>query len=145
MRDLMILYGKPLFGIGLLLFLLTGSVVLLWSGWNRFGIPVDGTTTTVRFQNPSLMSEIPVIEAQNRRICQGEEICVSDLAVARDVNGEDISGRLVFQNEKGDLIKGRFNTKKPGEYTVVISVKSRITAKENKKSILVLVDGKVRP
>ncbi len=145
MRDLMILYGKTLFGMGLLLFFLTGSVVLLQSGWNHFGIPADGTTAVVWLRNPSLMGEVPVIEAQNRRICQGEKVYVNDLAVARDVNGEDISGRLVFQNEKGDLIKDRFNTEKPGKYTVVISVKSRITAKENKKSILVLVDGKVRP
>ena len=85
-----------------------------------------------------------MIQAENRRFLQGQSVAIASLASARDVNGNDLTDRVICQEEDGTVLSGYLDTERPGIYPLVIRVLSLVTGGESKRKILILVDGRVR-
>lgn len=84
-----------------------------------------------------------MIDAENRRILQGEAVKLTELASARDGNGDDLTDRLIFTDAEGKRLSGYLNTDIPGQYWIRICVQSPFDGQKNEKEVLVLVDGRV--
>lgn len=140
MENIFKLYGKNCIWILLAGMLAAGGIFLLQIEWKKYGIADDGARA--RFSQLVFHNEKPAIDAVSRRVLQGERVFVRELAAARDANGDDLTDRLHFQDKEGCELTGYLNTEIPGQYPVIISVRSPYTGKENRKTILILVDGR---
>lgn len=141
MQEMWFLYKKTIVGSMLIVGVLAVSVLVIGREWFSVGVPEDSETVSI--QAVSWGGDIPVIETENRKVLQGERVCVRDFATARDIDGQEISEDLIFQDEKGRVLRDGFDTRSPGKYVVTVSVKSRISGMENSRMMVVLVDGRV--
>ena len=136
------LYGKYCFRFLFFIFLAAGSIFMFRWAWLRCGIASDGGSAGLG--GKQVWDGRPVIHAENRRFLQGQSVAIASLASARDVNGNDITDRVIFQEEDGTVLSGYLDTERPGIYPLVIRVLSPVTGGESKRNILILVDGRVR-
>lgn len=134
------LYGRQTVGLVFVVLLAAGGFFLFRKGWYDYGVISDGTKA-VFTQN--VFGEKPVIDAENRRILQGEVVKLTELASARDGNGDDLTDRLIFTDAEGKRLSGYLNTDIPGQYRIRICVQSPFDGQKNEKEVLVLVDGRV--
>ncbi|MCM1441879.1 MAG: hypothetical protein NC131_22105 [Roseburia sp.] len=140
MLNFLTLYGKQaaavLFAVGLV----TGGFCLFWKGWRDYGIVSDGAGVVF---TQSIFEEKPVIDAKSRRVRQNETVKWTELATARDGNGDDLTDRLVFTDPEGKQLSGYVDSRVPGQYPIRIRVRSPVSGQESEKEILILVDGRV--
>ena len=134
------LYGRQTVGLVLIVLLAAGGFCLFRKGWYDYGV-ISDETKAVFTQN--VFGEKPVIDAENRRILQGEVVKLTELASARDGNGDDLTDQLVFTDVAGKRLSGCLNTDIPGQYRIRICVQSPFSGQKNEKEILLLVDGRV--
>lgn len=114
--------------------------VLFWQ-WRQFGI-TDKKSPSVE-RETYISGEGPQLLAQSVRVVQGQELLLSQVAQAKDERGNDISSRLIFRCHTARIEGGRFSTERAGIYEVEIQVKSPVSGKTARKTIQLLVDGRV--
>lgn len=141
MRAFFSIYGKWCSGFVLTVLMLSGVFILLRIGWKFYGIAADGGKAGVL--QSSLREEPPVIEARSCRLIQNTEVKFTELASARDGNGDDLTDELLFFDRNGNSLSGYMDTKTPGKYVVTIVADSLFNGKRSRKDIVVLVDGSV--
>ncbi len=141
MHNFFALYGKYCLSILLMLSMAIGSFFLFRLIWQQYGVVSDGEKADFG-QNP-LWGEEPVIDVRSCRFLQNQKVKFAGMASARDVNGDDLTSELIFQDEEGNPLSGYLNTEKPGIYSLFIYVRSLVTGRESSKNITVLVDGRV--
>lgn len=141
MRNFYTLYGKYCFGLLFMGFLAVGVFFLFRQIWHQYGVASDGGKTG--FLQEQLWEEEPVIDVRSCRFLQNQEVDLASMASARDVNGDDLTAQLIFQDKEGNGLSGYLNTEKPGIYPLTVLVHSSLTGRESRKNIIVLVDGRV--
>lgn len=141
MHNFFTLYGKYCLSILFMMSMAIGSFFLFRLIWQQYGIVSDGGKADFA-QNP-LWGEEPVIDVRSCRFLQNQKVELVSLASARDVNGDDLTSELMFQDAEGNQLSGYLNTETPGIYSLFIYVRSLVTGRESSKNITVLVDGRV--
>lgn len=141
MHNFFTLYGKYCLSILFMMSMAIGSFFLFRLIWQQYGIVSDGGKADFA-QNP-LWGEEPVIDVRSCRFLQNQKVELVSLASARDVNGDDLTSELMFQDVEGNQLSGYLNTETPGIYSLFIYVRSLVTGRESSKNITVLVDGRV--
>ncbi len=133
------LYTNYIIGI------LSAAVILLAAGlslkkeWIQTGIAKNP-----KQKQPAsivLTWEKPTLETKDQRFSIQDRIFVPELAKARDFDGADLTNRIHYYDEKGEEISGEWTVQKPGIYQLQVLVESPLTKRENRKTMLVLVDG----
>ena len=141
MHNFYTLYGRYCLGILLMGLVVIGGFFLFRQTWQQYGIVSDGGKAG--FVQNSLWEDDPVIDVRNSRFLQNQKVELISMASARDVNGNDLTDQLVFQDAEGNELSGYLDTEKPGIYSLLIHVRSLVTGRESRKKIIVLVDGRV--
>ncbi len=136
------LYGKVCFRILFIFLLAAASFFLFRWAWHQYGIASDGGAAGL--MGNQTWDGRPVIHAESCRFPQGQRVELTSLASARDVNGDNLTDKIIYQKEDGSRLSGCLDTESPGIYPLVIRVLSPITGGESKRNIIVLVDGRVR-
>ncbi len=136
------LYGKKALGLILAALFAFGIFWLIRKAWYDYGMVPDGARAS--FTRNGMWEEKPVIDAVSRRICQGETVKLTELASARDRDGDDLTDQLTFSDAAGRRLTGCLDTSVPGEMPIYIRIKSPDTGMESEKQILILVDGRVK-
>ncbi len=141
MRNVWFLYGKNFLTVaGVLIgFFVVGS--LLRYEWIHHGVASDREKED--WEESIFADETPILDARCQRFRQGDTVYYKDLASAYE-RGNDISGKIRYLNENGEVMNGKLNTETPGQYVFIVSVKSDYTGKKVVKKIRILVDGKVK-
>ncbi|MBO5487019.1 MAG: hypothetical protein J5988_08865 [Eubacterium sp.] len=139
MRFFLTLYGKTIVAVlGVVTsFILTGYS--LKEEWNRHGIAPNGRQK-IMVANTVVWGP-PVLDSADKRFPIGKTIMISSLAKARDSDGKDLTNQICYTDDKGDVLPKQWVADKPGVYHIRISVKSPVTQKENRKRIIVIIDG----
>lgn len=141
MHNFFTLYGKHCLCILFMMSMAIGSFFLFRLIWQQYGIVSDGGKAD--FAQNTSWGEEPVIDVRSCRFLQYQKMELVSLASARDVNGDDLTSELMFQDAEGNQLSGYLNTETPGIYSLFIYVRSLVTGRESSKNITVLVDGRV--
>lgn len=122
-----------------LLAVIAGGV--FYYGWNRYGVAEDRVKSD--FKEPVFHAGQLVIYAIDRRVLQNEKVLVRELATARDENGGSLTEYIHFFNSEGRELSGYLDTSVPGKYDIKILAKNPATGKSVRKTICILVDGRI--
>lgn len=139
MRNFLYLYGKNVVGILIMLVVLLTAGVSLKREWIRWGIVKNQAQK--HLTAAALTWDKPALDGMNQRFSTGKRILVSELARARDFDGTDLTKRIRFYDENGNQMTGEWMVRKPGIYRIQATVKSPVSKRVNKKTIIVLIDG----
>ena len=146
MRGFWFTYGKTVLSLLLMLLFAAGLGALISKSWEICGTVAEtgGQTMGVKEKDSiSFIAGKPLLYAKSVRVIQGEELLLSSLATAKDVDGENLDSMIRFIDEKGNTLHNEFDTSEPGCYSLKLSVRSSISGKTARKTIMVLVDGRV--
>jgi hypothetical protein len=136
-------YGKTASGVILMLVFATGLVLVLRKGWSEYA-----TAGNLNLENDDnaeekvTVSDKPILYVKSLRVLQGEELLLSSIAAAKDIDGEKLNEDIHFTDEAGCELENVFDTSIPGCYPLTVSVNSRQTGRRIKKRIVILVDGR---
>lgn len=130
----------------LVLIALFGLFILMAGGlfyceWGSYGIAEDGAKPD--FAGDTYRGGKPVINAMERRIFQNERVAVKELAEAVDEKGESLAEHIHFYDSEGKELSGFLNTSVPGQYEITVLAQSPDTGRSVRKTIRILVDGRV--
>lgn len=139
MRIFLMLYGKAIIAVFGVLIVIVVAGYSLQAEWSRHGIVPNGKQKMM--VTNAIVWGPPVLDASDKRFPIGKEILISNLAKARDSDGTDLTNQIIYTDEKGEVMPKEWVADSPGIYHIGISVKSPVTQKENKKKIIVIIDG----
>lgn len=114
-----------------------GTVFLQWKMVGRITNKEENRIVLAVQREPELYTD-------NRKVKQGETLLTQNLAKARDEQGEDISNKIIYKNEKGNMLGRKIDTTKPGIQKLTAWVQSPISGCKVSRCFLVLVDGRVK-
>lgn len=139
MKIFLMLYGKAIFAVLGVLTVIMVAGYSLQAEWSRHGIAPNGKQKMM--VTNAIVWEPPVLDASDKRFPIGKAILISSLAKARDSDGTDLTNQIIYTDEKGGIMPKQWVADRPGIYHIGISVKSPVTQKENRKKIIVIIDG----
>lgn len=134
-------YGKTLLIIAFFVLLILAAGGMFYREWGNCGIVEDGIKPD--FAGGTYDRKKSIIYAVNRRVFQDERIAVEELAEVRDKDGERMTEQVCFYNNEGERLSGMLNTSVPGKYKITVQAENPDTGQRVRKTICVLVDGRV--